>query len=109
MTAAVGGPRRENRLLMLVGHYSWAFLVILVALTMAAVATNRDIRWLNLVTSVAWGTWWVTLLLADKRYHAPRLCERCIAATPLDPQASVDRWLRFLRLEHEAPVPTVSA
>jgi hypothetical protein len=86
---------------MLVGHYSWVLLVTLVALTAAADATNRGVGWLDLVTVIAWGTWWVSLLLVDKRYHAPRLCERCIAATPLDPQASVDRWLRFLRMEHE--------
>jgi hypothetical protein len=101
VTAAVGEPRRENRLLMLAGHYSWVLLVWLVVLTAAADAANREIGWLNLAASVTWAAWWVMMLLVDKCYHAPRLCERCIAATPLDPQASVDRWLRFLRMEHE--------
>lgn len=34
------------------------------------------------------------------RYHRGRLCEPCMARTPLDPQAAVNRWKTALWLVH---------
>jgi uncharacterized membrane protein len=101
VTTAADEPRRENRAVMLVGHYSWVCGAAVVVMTIAADVFGGRYRWLNFVGLAMWAIWWLALLGADKRYHNARLCERCITATPLDPQASVDRWRRFLRMEHE--------
>ena len=36
----------------------------------------------------------------DLRWHSMRLCERCAALTPIDPQTSVRRWRQALRSVH---------
>ena len=41
-------------------------------------------------------------------YHDAKLCERCVAASPLDPQAEVDRWILMLRWEHLPLAQTIS-
>lgn len=100
MTAATDEPRRSNRALMLTGHYSWVFLAVLVPVSLSSVFTGQHYWELNLAGALCMTLWFAALFVADKGYHDARLCERCIAATPLNPQASVDRWRRFLRLEH---------
>jgi len=41
-------------------------------------------------------------LWSQVKVHNHRLCERCVAAAPLDPQGQVNRWKRVLRLHHQA-------
>lgn len=106
MTSALHDPRPSNRALMLVGHYSWVFMVALVATNLAEVCTGHRYWGLNLAGDLLMASWFSALWLVDRRYHEARLCERCIAATPLNPQASVDRWRRFLRLEHSTGAQT---
>lgn len=94
------GPRRENRGLMFLGHYSWVFLVVLVVLDVANDATLAHWPVLSRLVGVAWVLWLFDLMIVDKSYHDARLCERCIAATPLNPEAAAERWDRCLQLEH---------
>jgi hypothetical protein len=84
--------------LMWTGHYA---IYILLAYAAGAVAYNVSGRlgWLSWpVTALAIA--WIVSFSADMSYHESRLCERCIAATPLDPQKAVDRWRPALRLFH---------
>lgn len=42
----------------------------------------------------------IAAVFAQVAVHDRRLCERCAASTPLDPQRSVTRWKLLLRLSH---------
>jgi len=84
---------------MWLGHYSLQLLWLAVAVTVADDATGQTssvLEW----AGVAAFTLWIVASMADGGVHRERLCERCVAATPLDPQASVGRWRRALRLHH---------
>ena len=54
---------------------------------------------------------WAAAFLADAGRHQERPCERCIAASPLDPEAAVSRWEAALLLHHRkaAKVTALSA
>jgi hypothetical protein len=86
---------------MWAGHYSTFILLAAVAASVAYDAAGRPgggvIDW---AMDVAWLAW-VASFTADARVHRERLCERCIAASPLDPQAVVTRWRQVLRLHHD--------
>jgi hypothetical protein len=84
--------------LMWAGHYSLWLTIPWIAVAFADDAAGRP-GWLAHLALAAWGILWFTLTI-DSGYHYARLCERCAAATPLDPQAAVDRWRRVLRLDH---------
>jgi hypothetical protein len=91
-------PRRENPYFMWGGHYAPRILAVTVIVAIAS----------DLAGSPGFMTWPVAVVftagtaafILDKMYHEPRLCERCITASPLDPQAAVDRWRQALRWEH---------
>jgi hypothetical protein len=100
MASSTADPRPENRALMAAGHYSWVFMVVFVAFALAAIVTSNRLLWLDIVADVAMVAWWFALGVLDKRYHEARLCERCVHAAPLDPQAAVDRWKAALKTEH---------
>jgi hypothetical protein len=94
-------PRREHRLLKLIGHYGYLGLAVLVVTSVADNATAHHIRPLGWAASVSWGLWAAGMML-DARFHRSHLCERCVAETPLDWQRAVDRWDRALWLHHAA-------
>lgn len=96
------GGRRELRglgqALMFTGHYA---LWVLLAYAAGAIAYNASgtpgwLSWPVGVLAVAW----ILSFGADAAYHDSHLCERCIAATPLDTQKAVDRWRPALWLFH---------
>lgn len=103
MTAAVEEPRRDSRLLMFAGHYSHLAVGPALALSMANDAAGDRITPLLWVTSAAWILAAIPLA-ADLGYHAERLCERCINATPLDAAAEAERRRPVLRLHHAARI-----
>jgi hypothetical protein len=91
---------------MWAGHYSIRVMIPAVALIVFYNAAGRpggDNGVFSWVVSGVWILWFATVIL-DFSYHEERLCERCIAATPLDPQKAVTRWDRFLRLYHHMRV-----
>jgi hypothetical protein len=85
---------------MWLGHYATLFLLAAVAASVADDATGQPSGPVNWITTAAWMAW-IVAFLADIGHHQEHLCERCVAASPLDPQAEVDRWRRVLRLHHE--------
>jgi len=91
---------------MWAGHYSIRImipaLVGIIAFTVAG-RPGGDNGVLSWIVTVAWLVWFVTVML-DYNYHEARLCERCIAATPLDPQKAVTRWDWVLRLFHSKKI-----
>jgi hypothetical protein len=84
---------------MWLGHYSTLLLLAAVAASVANDATGQRQQVVEWVSVAAW-ICWIAALMADWGVHQERLCERCIAASPLDPQAAVDRWRRVLRVHH---------
>lgn len=98
MTVAEG-PRPDSRLLMWLGHYGIWVIIPLVALTLVNDAFRQAIGALDWIAGGAW-VLFIAAAVIDHGYHEERLCERCVAATPLDPQAAVQRWMTALRLHH---------
>lgn len=96
MTLTGDRPRRRDSLLLWLGHYSlwflWAFIAVAVASTVS--------HWGFLAGSAAVLTVILIVAMVAGAWHDLRLCERCIAATPLDPQAAVQRWRPVLRIYH---------
>ena len=95
------GGRRYNPALMWLGHHSIklmaAALLIVTAYYLTGLYNGPDpVGW---AMAGVWLFWYFTMIL-DERYHTARLCERCVAATPLDPQAAVSRWRPALRVKH---------
>lgn len=108
MTTEQDRPERPiNPRVMWLGHYSNYVLLAVLALGIAGAATGQNQGPLGDVAA-AFGVVWIAAMLASF-YHNARLCERCVAASPLDPQAEVDRWRLMLRWEHLPWVQTVSA
>ena len=85
---------------MWLGHYSTVLLLGAVAVSVADDAAGQPGGPLDWLTSAMWLAG-IAALMADVGRHQEHLCERCIAASPLDPQAAVTRWRRVLRLHHE--------
>ncbi len=85
---------------MWLGHYSTLFLLAAVAASVADDAMGQPGGPVDWALSALWLVW-IAALMTDMGRHREHLCERCIAATPLDPQAAVTRWRRVLRLHHE--------
>lgn len=98
--------RRINRRLMWMGHYSIYVLLVTLVLDIAAAATGQNWGPVGDLAGVAGGVWIVAFL--SSFYHDAKLCERCVAASPLDPQAAVDRWILMLRWEHLQLWKTIS-
>lgn len=96
-TAQGRGPRRDSRLLIWTGHravfFAWAGIVLYAAgaLSWKTPAEGPAVTVSVFVIIAAAATSW---------YHGRRLCERCIAETPLDPQAEVEKRMRVLRAHH---------
>jgi hypothetical protein len=100
-TASESGGRRHNSTLMWLGHHSIKIMVPAMLIVVAYYLTGLY----NAPDPVGWtiaGVWlfWYFTMTLDERYHEARLCERCVAATPLDPQAAVSRWKPALRATH---------
>ncbi len=85
---------------MWLGHYSTAFLLAATAASVADDAAGQPGGLADWALDALWLAW-IAALMTDMGRHREHLCERCIAATPLDPQATVTRWRRVLRLHHE--------
>ncbi len=98
MTVQDKPARGDNRALMWLGHHSAPIVVSWAAASVAYNATAQPsvLTWPDLAVNAVF----ITSILSDFGYHSDRLCERCIAATPLDPQAAVSRWKPALRLFH---------
>jgi hypothetical protein len=90
--------RGDNRALMWLGHYSIYLMVAALAAQVGAIASGGLIL-PGVISALLWLTW-LASIAADGGYHQSRLCERCIAATPLDPQVAVNRWRPALRWAH---------
>jgi hypothetical protein len=92
---------RASRVLMWLGHYVRVFLAVsfLLAIINDILGGKNGLLPVNILSAVAIGVFLVALF-ADSHWHQENLCVRCIAATPLDPQAAVDRWRRALRANH---------
>lgn len=91
---------------MWAGHYSIRIMIPAVFLLVAFTVAGRpggDNGVLSWIVTAVWLAWYVTIMF-DFHYHEARLCERCIAATPLDPQKAVNRWDRLLRVYHSKKV-----
>ena len=91
---------RKGRLMMLAGHYTlipvtawsaWSTGAAIAGITGGLVGGGQQALF-----AVA-----VVCFYCDLRWHGMRLCERCAAQTPLDPQRSVRRWKPALRSVHE--------
>lgn len=109
--AVQDAPRHDNRFFMWAGHYSIRMMLPAIAVIVVFTVTGRpggDNGVLSWVVSAVWMAWFATVIL-DTGYHESRLCERCITATPLDPQAAVTRWDRILRFFHQRKRITVLA
>jgi hypothetical protein len=88
---------------MWLGHYATHLLLAAVAASVADDAMGQPGGVVQWAAVAAW-TVWIAAFLVDGGFHRERLCERCVAASPLDPQAAVDRWRRALRLHHARAV-----
>lgn len=89
-----------ERLAMWLGHYSTALLLAATAASVADAAMGQPDGLVNWILSAVWVAA-IAAFMTDMGRHREHLCERCIAATPLDPQAAVTRWRQVLRLQHE--------
>lgn len=95
-----GGNDRADRLAMWAGHsHNKIFIVVASFLVVGDVLGNPQsgvLYWVTLPVLIAWGySLWAAMVP-----HRKQLCERCISAAPLDPQAQVKRWDKALRLSH---------
>jgi hypothetical protein len=94
---------------MWLGHYRLWLLWTAIGFAVANDATGNRNDWVSWAGAVTWAGW-IIALLAAYGPHRERLCERCAAGTPLDPQAAVTRWKAVLRLQHRAaPMIAMSA
>lgn len=92
-------PKREVPWLMAVGHYMPWFYTASIAANVAWDAAGDPGGWLNALSS-ALAYLGIAALVAWFTQHMNFLCERCAAATPLDPQKAVSRRRLLLRLTH---------
>ena len=65
-------------------------LLAAVAVSVADDAMGQPRGVMSWIAASAWMLWLVAFM-ADGGVHQERLCERCVASSPLDPQAAVDR------------------
>jgi hypothetical protein len=84
--------------LMWAGHYCLWFAIPFIVLILADDGAGRPVGLTGAVTA-GWFVF-IAAIITDRNYHAPRLCERCMGAAPLDPQAAVERWRPALRADH---------
>lgn len=91
--------QRRSKVLRYLGHYNILVLTTVMLLTASDDATNQRNQLLNWSDNVGW-ILWVTAVVVNHVYHEEHLCEWCVASSPLNPQAAVNRWLLALRLHH---------
>lgn len=103
MTASGDEPRpgRGDGADMFLGHHSDLIYLALAGVSVAydvigEAAEHGPLRWAYLAPSALF----LYSLFAGVTVHSNRLCERCVAAAPLDPQAQVERWRPALRVSH---------
>lgn len=90
----------RDKLLMATGHYSIYILWVAVIVNFADLIVYGNTNTLaGYITAAPWVVWWGSYF-ADRGYHQERLCEKCIAGTPLDTQAAVTRWRWALKTHH---------
>jgi hypothetical protein len=95
--AVQDGPGRPSRLGMMLGHYSR--LVMMAAIVVTGVTVFTGGAALLSVALACWAAYAVTARY-ERVAHAGMLCGRCVAATPLDPQAAITRWRPALSWFH---------
>lgn len=95
--AVQDGPGRSTRFGMMMGHYSKLMLLGTVALSGAAAFSGQLA--VVVLAVAAWAAYSLALRY-ERREHRESLCERCVAATPLDPQSAVTRWRPALAWFH---------
>ena len=85
--------------MMALGHYMPHAYAAAVAASVAWDAAGQPHGWLS---SVSHWAWWLAFvpMAAHLIQHMHRLCARCAAHTPLDPEKEVRRWRPALRLCH---------
>jgi hypothetical protein len=90
--------RSDSPLFMWLGHYgTYIMFACLAVMAAADLAGNPAFLTWSVAFAIAV---WAAAFFTDHAYHQERLCERCIAATPLDPAAAVARWDVALRWRH---------
>lgn len=98
MTTQDKPGRGDSRVMMWLGHYSdYLFLPVVVVSIATSPLPAGPWTWASLPLWIAW----IFSLVVGGSYHSVRLCERCIASSPLDPQAAVERWRPALHWEHD--------
>lgn len=80
------------------GHFQVYFLAVSFCLTSVSLFFPAA-AWLSDL-SLAAVIAWIAAYIADDFVHRRRLCERCIAGSPDDPQAAVRRWKPLLCIWH---------
>jgi hypothetical protein len=85
--------------LMWTGHYALWMTIPYIVLTVISDVTGQP-GWLTWVLAPAIVLFYGSVII-DSQYHHARLCGRCFAAAPLDPQAAVDKWRPVLRADHK--------
>lgn len=92
-------PKREIPWMMTMGHYMpWAYSASMTA-QVAWDAAGEPPGWPSYVASAV-GYAAIVTLVANVMQHMNYLCERCAAATPLDPEKAVRRRRLLLRTTH---------
>jgi hypothetical protein len=97
-------PRRDpGPLIMWLGHYQPVLIACcLPVLYAGTLSGNPPLQWAGAAVCVPYmGAMFASVI------HDSRLCERCAAATPLDPQAAVARWRPALWGFHRLGVPVL--
>jgi hypothetical protein len=85
---------------MWLGHYTPGLLITSIGVTVIAAATGDQLGVAGDVAVVVWIIAAFSLFIGG-HYHDSRLCGRCVAAAPLDPQAAIERWRPALWWAHK--------
>lgn len=97
-TGPAAGDGRFARIMTAFGHR----MIYLMAVTVTAHVCYDALGQPGMLTppSTALTFLFDVSLYAEFRYHSRRLCGACMARTPADPQAAVNRWRKALWLVH---------
>lgn len=90
---------RNDRIMMLLGHYSILAIIVFGAWSVADDLTGKSVGWLGDAGNFL-DAGFMACLYSEMRWHGRRLCERCARESPDDPETQVRRWRAALRWAH---------